>query len=1266
MKRSHWKVNAFIGEIILWLLVASLAVILGTVMERLALKKFHGTDPGATGKGAVASALVRSISDDWALRNENKGQEGKFGRQAELLSTSYGKLPMSFEPNQGQAAKPVAFLSRGHNYSLFFTPTEAVLNMPDMLANQPGRPSDSRSSPIETSRNRAKELFQLGPFFRQGSSHSPSLWSQLHLKFKGIASTVRLEGEDLLSRKSNYFIGRDTRTWKHDIPHYSRIHYSNAYPGIDLVFYGNQQELEYDVVVGPGANSSLVSFSFEVGAVGQESIQVVVDSRSGDLVLRTSSGEVRQRHPLAYQIIHGKKEMVTCRYVVNPDQQVGFEVGSYDPRSVLVIDPVLSYSVVGIGGSAIAVDSSGSAYVAGIAGPGFVTTPGAFQSEPGGGTCASGPNTVPCADILVAKLNSAGTDLVYSTFLGGNGSDYSYGLALDPSGNVYLTGTTDSGNFPTTENALQTRPPVCASGSFAPPCTSAFVTKMNPNGTALIYSSYLSGTAGGTSGNGIAVDANGGVCITGDTGSEGFFTRLSPDGKTVVASTTGIGGAGVAVDDEGNAYVVGRNGTASYVTKTKGETGEVAYSYRLGGSFPQYSAPIQEVEGLTGVAVDLHGNVYVTGYTAYNDFPTTPNAAYPNPPGVGICGTSICRDAFVAKLTADGNGLVYSTYLGGSSVDYATAIAVDLSGNTYVTGVTRSADFPRVPANLVGSSGGIFVSKLNAEGTSFLFSYTLGTGQSSESGNAITVDSQGNAYVTGNAGPGFVGTAGSYRPNTGSNGSFVAKIFENVTLFVPIVLSAPGQNGSYFTSELALTNRSTAESSLEFTYAAAFGGGDGKVTDKLAAGTQRIVPDAIAYLRSLGISVGDGEGHGGTLKVCFTGLSSPLEGSVTVRTTTRVPQGKAGLAYGGITRALTEPAYLCGLRQNNSDRTNVAIQNAGTEMQGSIIIRLEIFSSDSGIPPGIAPVVLEESLAPGQFKQISGILRQGGALFGNGFVRVSRVQGIAPYYAYAVINDQSSSDGSYVAPFSEGSLVGKRRMTLPVVVEIPQFGTELVVTNISASTKILDLEFVSDNIQAPSNVARVKIALGPHEQEILPNFVNWMRQQGARGMPVGASYVGPLFASVENGDLDGVFLGAGTSTVSQSGRFGVFYGPVPEGSASQDSAWLYDLQQSESDRTNLGLVNTGEVDDTPDFFRVEIYDGEKGKPVGTVENLKVGTKRLRQIGSFLEKYVPGTRQGYVRVTRTQGNNPFVAYAVINDGASPGQGSGDGAFISSNP
>ena len=1260
MKLFQWYLSAWLLETTFWLVAGLWAFYADGSMKSLALEQRQVT--GLT-REALAALGPRSeaIPQPTDSKSQIEGGAARLKGQA-----AYGHLPLSFEANRGQVDDTVKFLSRGGGHSVFLTATEAVLQFPSPTFGLRNEKLENRGLRMQ---NRKTGLYpgrsiHSARIPNPGSVTRNSESAVIRVQLVGSNPSPEISGELELFGKSHYFIGNDPKRWRVNVPTYSRVHYKNVYPGIDMVYYGNQQQLEYDFVVRPGSDPQVITLRFEGPVARRGRPPMQIDSK-GDLLLQTEGGEVYQRKPVLFQEINGIRHPIDGSYVLKGKLEVGFDLGPYDASRQLIIDPVLSYSATGIGGTAIAVDSAGNAYVTGIASPNFVTTQGAFQTTPGGGTCVSGPNTIPCPDILVAKLNPSGTELIYSTFLGGSGSDYGYSIAVDSQGNAYVTGTTTSVNFPTTPGAFQAVPNAGSCGS-TPACNKAFVTKLNTTGTALLYSTYLYGSSGGQGGNGIAVDAASNAYVTGDKDGSGFVTKLNPTGSQAVYSTTGIGGAAIALDSTGHAYVIGRTGHDSFVTKLNSDDTVLVYSFWLGGTFPPYAAPPEEVEALTGIAVDSAGNAYVTGYTAYKDFPTTSGAPFRDPQGVGLCGNSLCRDAFVSKLNAAGTNLVYSTYLGGNSIDYGNGIAVDAAGNAYVTGVTRSSNFPTTPGSFESSSGAIFVTKLDAAGTTLVYSLTLGSGSDNEGGNGIAVDAAGNAYVTGNASPGFLVTAGAYQSPSGNNGAFVAKLFDGLTLFVPVILSSSGQNNSFFTSELTLTNRAATDVTLKFTYTAAFGGGSGIATDTLGAGQQRVVPDAIAYLKALGIPIPDSGNRGGTLAVRFSGLTSSSEGAATVRTTTAVSQGRAGLAYPAIAGGLTEASYLCGLRHNATDRTNVAFQNTGSQEQGDITLRVTVFSGDLVVP--WSPMIFEETLSPGGFKQISGILQSHGSLFSNGFVRVERIRGTAPYYAYAVINDQASSDGSFVAPITEGSLVGRTGLTLPVVVETSSFDSELVVTNWSTLSKTIRFAFVTEGIQAPDSTAHFTIVMGARQQLILPKIVQWMRQQRVAGLDsTQQPYVGPLFVSVPGGDVSGIFLGARTSTTASGGnRYGVFYSSVPYGAANTTASWLYGLQQNSENRTNLGLLNTGETDGEPDVFRIEVFYGETGTKVNTLDGITVNARRLTQISSLLEKYASGVAQGYLRVTRTQGSNPFIAYCVINDGAQAGQRSDDGAFVVSSP
>ena len=482
--------------------------------------------------------------------------------------------------------------------------------------------------------------------------------------------------------------------------------------------------------------------------------------------------------------------------------------------------------------------------------------------------------------------------------------------------------------------------------------------------------------------------------------------------------------------------------------------------------------------------------------------------------------------------------------------------------------------------------------------------------------------------------------------------------------FVPVILSAAGRNNSFFTSEMTLTNRGSVRAFLTFTYTAHIGGGSGVAYGSLRPGEQRIIPNAIEYLRTLDVPIPGTGNRIGTLRVTLRQFSSSQVG-VTVRTTTTVPEGRAGLAYPAVSAeaGFDEPVYLCGLRQNQQDRSNVAFQNMGTAADGPITLRTTVFSGD---PDDSRPRLLEDrTLQPGGFYQYSGLLGVLASVGGNrqGYVKVERVEGTAPFYAYGVINDQTNSDGSFVFPATASSLMGTTGQTLPVIVETGVFTSELMVTNFSDVTKTVTFRFRAEAVQTPDKTATIEWTFHPGQQVIVPNGVDMLRKLGAAGVgPAGPTFAGALFATVTAGDMSGIAIGARTASPGGGGQYGVYYNAMPYGGAFLEGAWVEALQQNEENRSNLALVNTGEVDDSPSVFQLDIYDGATGMLANTVTGLMVAAGGWRQINTLLGDYAPGTMQGYVRISKISGNNPFLAYGIINDGGAPGQRSGDGAYL----
>jgi len=729
------------------------------------------------------------------------------------IAQTYGKLPLSFEVNQGQADAQVQFLARGSGYVLLLTPDQAVLGLQ--------KPAVAGASP------------------------QPAESASLHLQLVGAAPTPRVVGLDQLPGTSNYLTGNDPTQWHTDIPTYARVEYQQVYPGVDLDYYGNQGQLEYDFVIAPGTDPGVIRLNV------QGADTVALDAQ-GNLILHTASGDVVQRAPVIYQEVGGARQTVSGHYVLGAEGQVGFAVGAYDASRPLVIDPVLSYSTY-LGGSgendgnAIAVDAAGNAYVTGSTASTDFPTANPLQPAKSGGARIS--------NVFVAKLNAAGSALDYSTYLDGSvtdevrGESEGKGIAVDAAGNAYVTGDTTSTNFPTTPGAFQ---PVQAVAKWS--FIHAFVAKLNAAGSALVYSTYLSGSDIDKA-QGIAVDGAGNAYVTGFTMSDNFPTtpgafqpanggaedafvaKLNAAGSALVYSTylggtsTDIG-KGIAVDGAGNAYVTGSTYSTNFptanalqaayggiedafVAKLNASGTALVYSTYLGGSSGD--------EG-NGIAVDGAGNAYVTGRTRSANFPTA-NALQPAIGGI--------EDAFVAKLNASGTALVYSTYLGGSKGADGYGIAADGAGNAYVTGSTESDNFPTTPGAFqpafVGS-GDAFVAKLNAAGSALVYSTYLGGGNQ-DIGFGIAVDGAGNAYVTGETISTDFPTANPLQPAIGGvdvYNAFITKIATRTT--VPGNLRVTSQpitavEGTAFSGVVATFNDTDHDPAGSFTATVDWGDG---------------------------------------------------------------------------------------------------------------------------------------------------------------------------------------------------------------------------------------------------------------------------------------------------------------------------------------------------------------------------------------------------------------------------------------------------------
>ncbi|MFL6255776.1 MAG: SBBP repeat-containing protein [Pyrinomonadaceae bacterium] len=689
---------------------------------------------------------------------------------------TYGRIPLSFEANRGQTEPSVNFLARGAGYALFLKPTEAVFVL---------RKSDFGTRSEETS----EHSLTTDAVHSKAVPHSATRTPQtrvLRMRLVGANASVPVESASELTGTTNYLIGNDPTQWRTAVPTYARVSYHEVYPGVDVVYYGNQRQLEYDFRVTPGRDPRTVSLKFE----GADKVDV---DANGDLLLKLGETILRQPKPYVYQEVAGARRKVAASFAVTADGHVGFNVGEYDRSATLVIDPTLVYSTY-LGGSGgeqgmeIAVDSAGNAYVAGFTNSTNFPTANPIQSANGS-----------FQDAFVAKINAAGTALVYSTYLGGNGNEQARGVAADSAGNAYVVGQTDSTNFPTA-NAIKAT--IGSNGE------DVFVTKLNAAGTALVYSTYLGGTDP-EFGEDIAVDSAGSAYVTGSTFStnfptanpvqaafggftDAFVTKINAAGSALVYSTY-LGGSdseigeGINFDSAGNVYVTGDTnstnfpmanavqaasggGQDAFVTKLNAAGSAFIYSTYLGGS--------AQDDG-EAIAADSAGNTYLTGNTFSTNFPTA-NALQP------VQGGGVIQDAFVTKLNAAGNAFVYSTYLGGTGGEIGFGIAVDAAGNAYVAGGTGSLNsFPT--ANALQCSGGgqdAFLSKINAAGSAFVYSTYLG-GSANENARGVALDSAGNAYIAGFTRSSNFPTVGAIQSAFGGDAifgdAFVTKIGDTST-----------------------------------------------------------------------------------------------------------------------------------------------------------------------------------------------------------------------------------------------------------------------------------------------------------------------------------------------------------------------------------------------------------------------------------------------------------------------------------------------------
>ena len=1014
----------------------------------------------------------------------------------------------------------------------------------------------------------------------------------VRIEFEGSNRNGSLSGSQPLPARVNYLIGSDVSRWRRDVPTYAQVTYRDLYAGIDLDLAGRDGALKGTYTVSPGRDPGAIRWRY----VGASAPRL---EPSGRLDVELGGRRIREAAPVAWQEVGERQRAVEVSYAVGDDGSVAFAIGAYEPSLPLTIDPYLVYSTV-IGGSDldegrdVAVDAAGNVFITGTTRSQNFPGAGAPDATYGGPAAASS-----FGDAFIAKLNPDGNALLYMTYLGGSGEDVADAIAVDGDGNVYVTGMTRSTDFPTV-NAAQAAPGGQACSS--PPCSDAFVAKLNAAGNALVFSTYLGGEKNENSGLldlgnrstalGIALDEGRSVYVTGVTESDdfpanngafttragladAFLTKLRADGKTVIYSTY-LGGSGaeysgdVAVDAFARAFVTGTTLSGSFPVKggvqssnrgvadafvaaidtTLSGAASLVYSTYLGGSDGDYGMAI---------AVDSGGSATIAGHTLSRDFPTENPFQATN----ASAGKPSPRDAFVVRLNALGDRLLYGTYLGGADNDLAYAMKINAQGQAFVAGRTFSDDFPVKDAWQSRRSGSsdLFVTRLDpgAGGAASLVSSTYFGGAASDYGYGLAVDAADNAYVVGST-SGISGDSlpiyTTIGPNGTGTGVLVAKLDPRLQYWIPVASRVAGAKGSQWRTDLGAENGSTTTAALALRLVS--GSKVYSASRTVAKDNQSILTDVVGQLGFTG---------NGAIEILAdrrVRLSSRTYNAIASNascyaTGTFGQNYDVAVSHDGLKDG--ESAWLAQLVETAAYRTNILVTNTGRK---AAVVTISLYDG-----AGAFLTSFQLTLAPGEVKVDSQpfLRRASQSNVQRAYARVWVDSGFGVIASASVV-DNLTNDPTTIAMVPAGAELG--HAWVPVSSHAPgakssQWRTDLGVLNPSTLATAVILRFRTGGVVYANSTQ-----VAPGSQSLLADVVGGIPASGTGSLEIEADRRVIVTSRTYN-------LIAGSATCFPKGTLGQSYpsSGTAGGLATGDSAWLVQLTETTAYRTNISLTNTG-------------------------------------------------------------------------------------------